>query len=222
VNPFACPAPRWLASFALASMPGSEPVALTQVAYSVADLNLPPRRLDKLQTAVAEATMNAIEQGNDNRPDLAVDIEVFYSGTEIIVTISDHGGRGDPGWAHEGDDAEIPDLDRKLSSDQWQRGWGLFLIRHMVDGMEVTVEAERRTVRLTMGTPVPGAKRGDYDASGGWSDGQAHDRHGGPDGRRAYVGHRYQGRRYGRVRVRANGGVRGSLAARGPAARAEL
>ncbi len=42
--------------------------------------------------------MNAIEHGNDNRPDLAVDIEVFYSGTEIIVTITDHGGRG-PGWA---------------------------------------------------------------------------------------------------------------------------
>ena len=96
------PAPRRLASFALASVPGSERVALAQVADSVADLNLPPRRLDKLKTAVAEATMNAIEHGNDNRPDLAVDIEVFYSGTEIIVTITDHGGRGGPGWADEG------------------------------------------------------------------------------------------------------------------------
>jgi anti-sigma regulatory factor (Ser/Thr protein kinase) len=126
-----------------------------------------PRRLDKLKTAVAEATMNAIEHGNDNRPDLAVDIEVFYSGTEIIVTITDHGGRGGPGWAHEGDDAEIPDLDRKLSSDQWQTGWGLFLIRHMVDGMEVTVEAERRTVGLTMGTPVPGGQAGGLRRIGG-------------------------------------------------------
>jgi anti-sigma regulatory factor (Ser/Thr protein kinase) len=52
-----------------------------------------------LKTAVAEATMNAIEHRNDNRPDLAIDIEVFCSGTEIIVTITDHGGRGGPGWA---------------------------------------------------------------------------------------------------------------------------
>jgi anti-sigma regulatory factor (Ser/Thr protein kinase) len=156
VNPVACSAPRRLASFALASVPGSERVALAQVADSVADLNLPPRRLDKLKTAVAEATMNAIEHGNDNRPDLAVDIEVFYSGTEIIVTITDHGGCGGSGWADKGDDTEIPDLDRKLSGDQGPRGWGLFLIRHMVDDLEVTAEGENRTVRLTIRTPVPG------------------------------------------------------------------
>jgi anti-sigma regulatory factor (Ser/Thr protein kinase) len=153
VNPVACSVPRRLASFALASVPGSERVALAQVADSVADLNLPPRRLDKLKTAVAEATMNAIEHGNDNRPDLVVDIEVFYSGTEIVVTITDHGGCGGPGWV---DDTEIPDLDRKLSGDQGPRGWGLYLIRHMVDGMEVTAEGEHRTVRLTIRTTVPG------------------------------------------------------------------
>jgi len=73
VNRVACPAPRRLASFALASVPGSERVALMQVADSVAYLNLPPQRLNKLKTAVAEVTMNAIEHGNDNRADLAVD-----------------------------------------------------------------------------------------------------------------------------------------------------
>jgi anti-sigma regulatory factor (Ser/Thr protein kinase) len=163
VNPVACPTPRRLASFALASVPGSERVALTQVADSVAHLNLPPQRLNKLKTAVAEVTMNAIEHGNDNRADLAVDIEVFYSGTEIIVTITDHGGRGDPGW----DDAEIPDLDRKLSGDQGPRGWGLFLVRHMVDGMEVTVEGERRTVQLTMRIPVLEGRAGGLRNIGG-------------------------------------------------------
>jgi anti-sigma regulatory factor (Ser/Thr protein kinase) len=207
MNPVACPAPRRLASFALPSVPGSERVALTQVADSVADLNLPPRPLDKLKTAVAEATMNAIEHGNDNRPDLAVDIEVFYSGTEVIVTITDHGGRGCPDWADEAGVVEIPNLDRKLSGDQGPRGWGLFLIRHMVDGMEVTAEGERRTVRLMIRIPVPGGQAEKLRHIGGWSDGQVRDQHGGPDGRRAYVGHRYQGRRYGRVRARAYGGV---------------
>ena len=167
MNQVSCPAPRRLASFALASVPGSERVALTQVADSVADLNLPPRRLDKLKTAVAEATMNAIEHGNDNRPDLAVNIEVFYSGTEIIITITDHGGRGGPGSADEGDDMEIPDLDRKLSGDQEPGGWGLFLIRRMVDGMEVTAEGERRTVRLTMRTPEPQSQAGGLRQIGG-------------------------------------------------------
>jgi anti-sigma regulatory factor (Ser/Thr protein kinase) len=160
VNPVACPAPRpaprRLASFALASVPGSERTALAQVAESVADLRLPPGRLDKLKTAVAEATMNAIEHGNGNRPDLAVDIEVFYSGTEITVSITDHGGDGDADWLGR----QAPDLARKLSGEQGPRGWGLFLIRHMVDGMEVTAEGERRTVRLTMRTPAPGPDPG--------------------------------------------------------------
>jgi len=176
VNGVATPAPRRLASFALASVPGSERAAIAQVADSVADLNLPPGRLDKLKTAVAEATTNAIEHGNDSRPDLAVDIEVFFSGDEIVITVTDRGGRqaaGRLGARAGGDgDDELPDLARKLSGDQGPRGWGLFLIRHMVDDMEVTTSGERRTVRLTMRTPGAAAPSALVRThSGGVSDG---------------------------------------------------
>ncbi len=146
--------PRRLASFELASVPGSERVALARVAQSVAGLNLPSGRLENLKTAVAEATMNAIEHGNGNRSDLTVDIEVFFSGTEITVAISDHGGRGDAGWI---DGGEVPDLARKLRGEQGPRGWGLFLIRNMVDRLEVTASGERRTVWLAMRTQAPQA-----------------------------------------------------------------
>ncbi len=161
MNSVACPAPRRLARFTLASVPGNERAAIARVSESVAGLELPAGRLDRLKTAVAEATMNAIEHGNDNRPDLAVDIEVVLRGAEIIVDITDRGGRGDagqPGTGQLGTDdppelaCEVPDLARKLSGDQEPGGWGLFLIRHMVDGMEVTTSGERRTVRLTMRT----------------------------------------------------------------------
>jgi anti-sigma regulatory factor (Ser/Thr protein kinase) len=148
------PAPRRLASFALASLPGNERVALDQVAASVAALNLAPDRLNRLKTAVAEATMNAIEHGNRGRPDLAVGIEVFQSGAEVVVTITDHGGRDDEGWSES--QVETPDLARKLEGQQGPGGWGLFLIRHMVDAMDVTTEGEHRTVRLTIQTSSPG------------------------------------------------------------------
>ena len=150
MSTIAHPAPRRLASFALASVPGNERVALERVAASVAALNLAPDRLDRLKTAVAEATMNAMEHGNGGCPDLAVGIEVFRSGAEVVVTITDHGGRNGEGWS-EGQ-AEVPDLARKLEGQQGPRGWGLFLIRHMVDAMDVTTEGERRTVRLTIQT----------------------------------------------------------------------
>lgn len=152
MNPVACPAPRRLARFTLASVPGNERAAIAGVSESVADLGLTAGRLEKLKTAVAEATMNAIEHGNDNRSDLAVDIEVLLCGAEIIVAITDRGARGDAGPLASEGHGEVPDLARKLSGEQEPRGWGLFLIRNMVDGVEVTASEERRTVRLTMRT----------------------------------------------------------------------
>lgn len=142
------PAPRRLASFGVPSVPGSERVARAQVAETVAGLGLSPARLEKLKTAVAEATMNAIEHGNDSRPELPVMVEVFQSGAEIIVTVTDRGGRSDEGAPE--NTAEVPDLDRKLDGAQGPRGWGLFLIRHMVDAMDITTQGERHTVRLMM------------------------------------------------------------------------
>jgi serine/threonine-protein kinase RsbW len=152
-------AARRLAVFAVASEPGNERVALARVAEAVAGTGLADKRLNRLKTAVAEATMNAIEHGNLNRPEVPVDIEVTLVGTDIIVTISDQGGaRSSAGSAEE------PDLGRKLAGEQHARGWGLFLIRNMVDAMDVTTHGTRHTVRLTMATTNPadeGATRED-------------------------------------------------------------
>ena len=153
------PAPRRLASFALPSVPGNERIALGQVAGSVASLGLSPARLDKLKTAVAEATMNAIEHGNDSRPELPVRVEVFHSGAEVIVTITDRGGRNDDSGSESS--AELPELGRKLAGEQGPRGWGLFLIRNMVDAMDITTEGEKHTVRLMMRIGSQDASRGE-------------------------------------------------------------
>jgi serine/threonine-protein kinase RsbW len=140
-------AARRLAAFAVTSEPGNERVALARVAEAVAGTGLADTRLDRLKTAVAEATMNAIEHGNLNRPEIPVDIEVTQVGTDIVVTITDQGGARAPAGP-----AGQPDLARKLAGEQSARGWGLFLIRNMVDAMDVTTEGARHTVRLTMAT----------------------------------------------------------------------
>lgn len=146
---------RLLASFTVPSEPGNERVALAQVAEAVTEQSLSPARLERLKTAVAEAAMNAIEHGNKNRPELPVAVEVAYAGGDIVVTITDQGGA--PEQAGTGGE---PDLARKLAGDQPPRGWGLFLIRHMVDAMDVTTEGRRHTVRLTMRTGALGAEGG--------------------------------------------------------------
>jgi serine/threonine-protein kinase RsbW len=143
---------RRLAAFAVASEPGNERMALTRVAEAVEGRGLPAARLERLKTAVAEAIMNAIEHGNRGRPEIPVDVEVIADGDDIVVTISDLGGEEVPAGP-----VEDPDLTLKLEGGQRARGWGLFLIRHMVDGMDVTTDGPRHTVRLIMRTGAAGA-----------------------------------------------------------------
>jgi anti-sigma regulatory factor (Ser/Thr protein kinase) len=137
--------PRRLAAFAVASEPGNERLALARVAEAVAASGLPAARMERLKTAVAEATMNAIEHGNRGRPDVPVDVEVVQDGDDIIVAITDLGGEQVPGGP-----VEEPDLLLKLEGEQRARGWGLFLIRNMVDAMHVRTDGPRHTIQLIM------------------------------------------------------------------------
>jgi serine/threonine-protein kinase RsbW len=145
------PAPRRLDAFAVASEPGNERLAITRVAASATSAGLSAQRLERLKTAVAEATMNAIEHGNKNHPEIPVDVEIIQSGDEFTVAISDQGGQP----AEQAAEAEAPDLAKKLDGLQSPRGWGLFLIRKMVDAMEITTDGQRHTVWLTMRTGAP-------------------------------------------------------------------
>jgi serine/threonine-protein kinase RsbW len=150
------PAPRRLDAFELPSEPGNERLALARVAETVQGLGLSDARLEKLKTAVAEATMNAIEHGNGNRAEIPVEVEVTQQGDEIVVAISDQGGEAHPSDG----EAEQPDLLKKLDGAQSPRGWGLFLIRNMVDAMDITTNGQRHTIWLTVRTG--GAAHGEH------------------------------------------------------------
>jgi anti-sigma regulatory factor (Ser/Thr protein kinase) len=140
---------RVLLSFAVPSEPGNERIALARVADAVADAGLSDDQLDRLKTAVAEATMNAIEHGNHNRPELDVEVTVLDTGEAVAVSIVDKGGAHAP---TDDDAVVLPDLEAKLAGLQSPRGWGLFLIRNMVDAMDVSTDGDLHTVRLLMHT----------------------------------------------------------------------
>lgn len=131
--------------FAVPSEPGNERLVISRVATAVADRGLTSDQVERLKTAVAEATMNAIEHGNGNQPEIPVEIEVRRIEGHVIVEISDRGGARAARA-----EAEEPDLALKLDGLQTPRGWGLFLIRNMVDAMDVTSDGERHTVRLSV------------------------------------------------------------------------
>jgi serine phosphatase RsbU (regulator of sigma subunit)/anti-sigma regulatory factor (Ser/Thr protein kinase) len=127
--------------------PGNERLAIDQVLEAVAPLNLPAKRLAELQTAVAEATMNAMEHGNQYQLDKPVAIQVFTSKSALVVRITDQGGgRTIP-------EPEMPDLEAKLTGLQTPRGWGLFLIKSLVDDLRVTSDEHHHTVELIVHLP---------------------------------------------------------------------
>jgi anti-sigma regulatory factor (Ser/Thr protein kinase) len=138
--------PSWqtLADVTLPSEPGNERRATEEVARAVSGLELPERTLQRLKTAVAEATLNAMEHGNHYRAELPVLIEVSVSEADLSVKITDEGS-GPPAFR-----SETPDIEAKLEGMQTLRGWGLFLIRNLVDEMNVSGDEHHHTVELIL------------------------------------------------------------------------
>jgi len=135
---------RVLAQFELPSEQGNEREAIARVEQAVAELALPAARLERLKTAVAEATMNAIEHGNENVAERPVSVRVLHSPGRLRVQIADRSQAG------ELPPAEVPDLEAKLAGLQRPRGWGLFLIESMVDETRVESGADGHMLELVL------------------------------------------------------------------------
>ena len=133
------------------SASGNERKIMQRVAEAVQDVGLEPARFERLKTAVSEAAMNAIEHGNHGDPALPVHVRVSRDDREVTVRIVDNGG------GKEIPEAETPDLEAKLAGLQKPRGWGLFLIKNMVDDLRTHTTETHHTVELVMRLGEKGA-----------------------------------------------------------------
>ncbi|HKH39522.1 MAG TPA: SpoIIE family protein phosphatase [Rubrobacter sp.] len=136
---------RILTDFTLPSEPGNERLAMEKVAEAVEGLGLSEQRLERLKTAVAEATMNAMEHGNRHNPEVPVKIQVWLLKERLLVRISDRGSGPQSSLT-----AKVPDLEAKLEGAPTLRGWGLFLIERMVDEVRVSGNPNQHTIELVM------------------------------------------------------------------------
>lgn len=133
-----------MSEFSIASKPGNEIQAVKQVVAAIQELGLASAHVERLKTAVAEATMNAIEHGNKNQAELPVQIQVLTSATRVTVRITDQGGY-QPMLK-----PETPDLEAKLAGLQTPRGWGLFLIKKLMDEVRLSSDGQHHTLELVM------------------------------------------------------------------------
>jgi anti-sigma regulatory factor (Ser/Thr protein kinase) len=144
---------RILADFTLPNEPGNERLAMEKVAGAIEQVRPSEQRLERLKTAVGEATMNAMEHGNKYRAEVPVEVMVLVEDQDLMVRITDRGSGPPPSRG-----GNAPDLEAKLEGMQTPRGWGLFLIKSMVDEMSISGDDGHHTIELLVHLGAEGGK----------------------------------------------------------------
>jgi serine/threonine-protein kinase RsbW len=125
------------------SVPGFEKVAMDFVASVAKMMKFPEDRVEDLKTAVAEACINAIEHGNSLDASVKVGISLRIEEAKLQVAVRDEGtgiGQINP-----------PSIERTMASKKRPRGWGIFLIKGLMDEVEFeTTPGHGNVVRMVI------------------------------------------------------------------------
>ena len=123
---------------------GYERIAMESSASFARIIGFVSERVEDLKTAVAEACINAIEHGNRARPDARVIVTMNYKGGVLSVSVKDE-GEGIEEFPEE------PDILEKIQNLQTPRGLGIFLIRRLVDEVELNkMTSEGHMLRMVI------------------------------------------------------------------------
>jgi serine/threonine-protein kinase RsbW len=113
------------------SVLGCEKVAVEFAASVAKAMHFSDDRVEDLKTAVAEACTNAIEHGNKMDASTKVGITLTVADGHLRVEIQDQGsGLGA---------VRAPDLESQITGTAEPGGWGIFLIKSLMD--EVSFES---------------------------------------------------------------------------------
>ena len=103
---------------------GYERVARAILASFAKMFGFSPARIEDLKTVVAEAAVNAMQHGNQGRPDAKVNIRMKMKDDTIYVTVTDDGDGIKKIYPK-------PDIDRIINNLDPPIGFGTFLIRQL-------------------------------------------------------------------------------------------
>ena len=109
---------------------GYEKVAMEAAAAAAKRMGFSPDRIHDLRTAVSEACMNAIEHGNQAEAGARVVVVMTLEPERLQVNVADEGRQPLP--------STVPEPGRPED----HRGWGMFLIRRLMDEVEFSTEPD--------------------------------------------------------------------------------
>ena len=108
------------------------------------EMNMSPDRIDEVRMAVIEACINAFEHSHASDREVHVRFEVLGQGDpeKLRITVRDSGVGFDP------DEPPEPRIEEKLKA-QRKRGWGLKIIRGLMDEVEIRSGSGGTTVVMS-------------------------------------------------------------------------
>lgn len=131
-------------TLALPMVPDME-VEASKTATAIAEsMRMSPDRIDEVRMAVVEACINALEHSRSLDHEVFVTFEVLggHDPEKLRITVRDHGIGFSP------EDIEEPTIQQKLKAVR-KRGWGLKIIRGLMDEVEIRSGSEGTTVVMS-------------------------------------------------------------------------
>ena len=115
-------------------------LAATQTSEVVADTCLSQEKSDEIKMALIEACINAFEHSKTEEGQVEINFSIDDNTLVIKVT--------DQGVGFDSNTVKIPKIEQKIKSDH-KRGWGLQLIKELMDTVEFESTDEGTTVTMT-------------------------------------------------------------------------
>lgn len=127
---------------------GNEKYAMDFAEDVALEMGFAREKIENLKIAVAEACLNAIEHGNNLNRNMKVVIDFTIGPSQLEISVKDRGSGFVPV------DIEKPDVGKKIDgSDPDSRGWGMYLIKNMVDELEYRDAASGTHLRMVVKLP---------------------------------------------------------------------
>ncbi len=122
---------------------GSEKMVMERVATVAKEIGFTDNRIEDLKTAVSEACLNAIEHGNKWNTTTKVGIYLSINKTKLKVSVEDM-GEGIKGKINE------PNIDNKIEGKEDPRGWGIFLIKRLIDEIKFEPKSDGNVTTMVI------------------------------------------------------------------------
>jgi len=131
-------------TLALPMVPEME-IEASKTATAIAEsIRMSPDRIDEVRMAVVEACINALEHSRASDREVFVTFQVLGEGYPEKLRIMVH----DNGIGFAPDEVEPPTMESKLKAMR-KRGWGLKIIKGLMDEVEIRSGAEGTTVVMS-------------------------------------------------------------------------